>query len=363
MSDSTTTLDHILQSQAQKEVSVNALLDDAMPAILFGRRASTTTGLTWGYYGGRFNGTSFANGTVTLTASNTNYVVANLSTLVVSVSTATTNWNDAAYGRMYKIVVGTTTVTSYEDHRAGTLGILSGAAGSAFTGGTLTSAINWAPTVTIASSTTPAIGAAAGNYISITGTTTITGFDTIASGALRVLTFTGILTFTYNATSLILPGAANITTAAGDAAIMISLGSGNWKCVAYQRASGKALVETVTSVPKVIQVACSDQTTALTTGTAKVTFRMPYAMTLTGVRASLNTASSSGDPAIDINKTGVGSLLSTTITIDSGEKTSVTAATPAVISTSALSDDDEITIDIDTAGTGAKGLVVTLIGT
>lgn len=111
-----------------------------------------------------------------------------------------------------------------------------------------------------------------------------------------------------------------------------------------------------------ICIAVSDETTSITTGTAKVTFRMPHAMTLTEVRASLSTASSSGNPAIDINESG-STILSTTITIDSGEKTSTTAATPPVISDSALADDAEITIDIDTAGTGAKGLKVYLIGT
>ena len=74
--------------------------------------------------------------------------------------------------------------------------------------------------------------------VNITGPTTITGLGTVNSGALRVLVFAGILTFTHNGTSLILPGAANITTAAGDVAVMVSLGSGNWKCIAYQSASG-----------------------------------------------------------------------------------------------------------------------------
>lgn len=110
-----------------------------------------------------------------------------------------------------------------------------------------------------------------------------------------------------------------------------------------------------------IIVAVGDETTAITTGTAKVTFRMPYAFTLTEVRASLTTVSSSGNPAIDVNEGGV-SIFSTTLTIDANEKTSTTAATPAVISDSSLADDAEITIDIDAAGTGAKGLKVTLIG-
>ena len=111
-----------------------------------------------------------------------------------------------------------------------------------FLGGTLTQALNHAPAVSLASAATVNIGAAAANAITITGTTTITAFDTIASGAIRVLTFAGALTLTHNATSLILPGGANILTAAGDVAVMLSLGGGNWRCIAYQRASGKSLV-------------------------------------------------------------------------------------------------------------------------
>lgn len=109
-------------------------------------------------------------------------------------------------------------------------------------------------------------------------------------------------------------------------------------------------------------VAVGDETTAITTGTAKVTFRMPRAVTLTAVRASLTTASTSGTPTVDINEGGT-TILSTKLTIDANEKTSTTAATAAVISDSALADDAEMTIDIDVAGTGAAGLKVTLIGT
>ncbi|MBB4520469.1 UNVERIFIED_ORG: hypothetical protein M2435_001249 [Rhizobium sophorae] len=116
------------------------------------------------------------------------------------------------------------------------------------------------------------------------------------------------------------------------------------------------------SAPFELIVAASDETTALTTGTAKATFRMPAGVTLTAVRASLATVSSSGVVTVDINEGG-SSILSTKLTIDASEKTSTTAATPAVISDTALADDAEITIDIDTAGTGAKGLKVVLIGT
>lgn len=86
-------------------------------------------------------------------------------------------------------------------------------------------------------------------------------------------------------------------------------------------------------------------------------------MTLTAVRASLTTAQTSGSIfTVDINAAGT-SILSTKLTIDNTEKTSVTAAAPAVISNAALADDAEITIDIDQIGNGtAKGLKVYLIG-
>lgn len=91
----------------------------------------------------------------------------------------------------------------------------------------------------IASAATTDIGAATGRFVHITGTTTITAFGTKTAGVERELIFDGILTLTHNATSLILPGAANIVTAAGDAAIFVSEGSGNWRCLSYQRANGR----------------------------------------------------------------------------------------------------------------------------
>jgi hypothetical protein len=117
------------------------------------------------------------------------------------------------------------------------------------------------------------------------------------------------------------------------------------------------------ATPFELVVAASDETTALATGTAKITFRMPRAVTLTAVRASLTTAQASGSIfTVDINEGG-SSILSTKLTIDNTETTSTTAATPPVISDTALADDAEITIDIDQIGNGtAKGLKVMLIG-
>ena len=116
-------------------------------------------------------------------------------------------------------------------------------------------------------------------------------------------------------------------------------------------------------VPRSIPIAVGDETTALTTGTAKVTFRMPHAMTLTEVRASVTTAPTGSTLVVDINESG-STVLSTKLSIDASEKTSTTAATAAVISDSALADDAEITIDIDQVGStiAGAGLKVYLIG-
>lgn len=114
-----------------------------------------------------------------------------------------------------------------------------------------------------------------------------------------------------------------------------------------------------------IVVAVSDETTAITTGTAKVTFRMPFAMTLTGVRASVGTAPTGSIIIVDINETGSTMMTTNKLSIDASEKTSTTAATAAGLTDTTLADDAEITIDIDQVGStiAGAGLKVTLIGT
>lgn len=111
------------------------------------------------------------------------------------------------------------------------------------------------------------------------------------------------------------------------------------------------------------QLACSDLTTAITTGDNKGYFRAASPITLTAVRISLLTAQTSGSIfTVDIKKNGT-TILSTLLTIDNGEKTSVTAATAAVISVTTIADDDEITVSVSQVGDGtAKGLIATLIG-
>lgn len=102
--------------------------------------------------------------------------------------------------------------------------------------------INEAPVLSIGSGSTVPIGVAQANTIIITGTTTITGFDTAGYGVKRTLLFPSVLTLTYNATSMRLLSGANIVTAPGDVAIVMSLGGGNWQMINYVRASGNALI-------------------------------------------------------------------------------------------------------------------------
>lgn len=118
------------------------------------------------------------------------------------------------------------------------------------------------------------------------------------------------------------------------------------------------------SSPVALIIAASDELTDLTTGAGKVTFRMPYAMTLTEVRASVRTAPTGAAISVDINMDGA-SLLSNPLTIDASEKTSTTAASAAAIETAELTDDAEITVDIDAVGStvAGKGLKIILIGT
>lgn len=106
---------------------------------------------------------------------------------------------------------------------------------------TVLETVNFAAATTVASAGTTNIGAELSNFVIISGTTGITSFGTANAGILRYVRFSGALTLTHNGTSLILPTAANITTVAGDTAVFVSEGSGNWRCLGYTRASGAAL--------------------------------------------------------------------------------------------------------------------------
>ena len=118
MASSTSNLDLISPSQASKEATANEAFNAMSPGALFGRRASTCTGLTWGYYGGPMlvDGvlTVIANGTVALTASTTNYIEATRAGVVSKNTTAFTPGQIP----LYTAVTGTSTITSWTEYRA-----------------------------------------------------------------------------------------------------------------------------------------------------------------------------------------------------------------------------------------------------
>lgn len=111
-------------------------------------------------------------------------------------------------------------------------------------------------------------------------------------------------------------------------------------------------------------VACSDLETALTAGTAKITFPWPRAVTLTSLHGFLVTPQASGSIfTVDVNEAGA-SILSTKITIDNTETDSTTAATPPVLSDPALAGMAKMTVDYDQVGDGtAKGFYLVFVGT
>jgi hypothetical protein len=88
----------------------------------------------------------------------------------------------------------------------------------------------------IASATALTLGTD-GNQFDVTGTTTITSIGTVSVGTEVTLQFDDALTLTHHATDLILPGGANITTAAGDIAVFYEYAAGDWRCVSYQVAA------------------------------------------------------------------------------------------------------------------------------
>ena len=109
--------------QATAEVVVNRNFETMEFASVYGQRQSAHSGLTWGYYGGRWGGFSVADGTLTLSNA-TNYVVVQLSDGAISTATTSTNWNDTGnYARVYQITASGGVVTAVQDHRAGPGGV------------------------------------------------------------------------------------------------------------------------------------------------------------------------------------------------------------------------------------------------
>lgn len=197
-----------------------------------------------------------------------------------------------------------------------------------------------------------------------------TGLTSFTSGGAMYATSTSVLT---TGTLPVTAGGTGSTTSTGTAGSAVVLATS--PSIASPTFTGTPVAPTAadnTNTTQVattafvfareqhITIALSDETTSITTGTAKVTWRAPYAMTLTRVpRLSLATAGTSQATIVDINEAGV-SVFSTRPQLDANAKTSVGSTVTPVLSDTAIADDAEITFDIDQVGTGAKGLKVTI---
>ena len=104
-----------------------------------------------------------------------------------------------------------------------------------------------------------------------------------------------------------------------------------------------------------VAIACSGETTDLEVATGVATFRAPYAMTITKVRASVATAPTDANIIVDINDSGNSIMTTNKLSIDATEKTSVTATTAAGVTDTSIADDAEITIDVDQIGSTIAG--------
>jgi microcystin-dependent protein len=104
------------------------------------------------------------------------------------------------------------------------------------------------------------------------------------------------------------------------------------------------------------QIACTDETTAISATGVKITLRWPYAFLLTDTRITLNSASATGTFTVTATVNGA-AMYSTAITIDATEKTSKTAAVPAVLGLTDIPDDAEVVITVSNVAAGtATGL-------
>jgi uncharacterized protein (AIM24 family) len=100
--------------------------------------------------------------------------------------------------------------------------------------------------------------------------------------------------------------------------------------------------------------ACSDETTAVTAATGKLSFRMPHALRFTGFHFDSNVPVSGSSFILDMNHAGT-SVFSTRPTIDAGETSTLTAATPCVIASGFLPDGGRMTVDFDQVGATQAG--------
>jgi len=213
------------------------------------------------------------------------------------------------------------------------------------------------------------------NHTGTQTASTISDFTEAAQDAVgAALTDSNTLDFTYNdagaqitadaKTQMSLTSDTSGLKLSGDAA-----SPGNSKYYGTDGSGTKGFhdVPTGGDTTKTVQIKIMDDATILTTGDSKFIFAVSSelnGMSLTTANAYVTTVSSSGTPTVQVRNITNGNvdMLSTAITIDANEFTSYTAATPSVVNTSndGVATGDLLAIDVDVAGTGAKGLGIIL---
>lgn len=223
----------------------------------------------------------------------------------------------------------------------------------------------------IASASVLDLGAATGDLVHITGTTTITALGTADAGVERTLVFDGILTLTHNATSLILLGGANITTAAGDVVRLRSEGSGNWRQVGGWRKSGKAWVAIASAdlpaasetAQGAVELSTDAEALAMADTQRAVTPANLAAATGLVLLGTVTATSGTSQAITDLPKCraffvvfhGVSSTNSTSWRVALSSDNGSNYGTPRVVSDTGLSTGFEAEIQVWITGTGTTG--------
>ena len=265
------------------------------------------------------------------------------------------HWLDPSlsYKRIIKLSDGSTWRTDNPVQTADTSIATALAGYVAKAGSDMTGPLNFSESAPVASASSINLNNMTGNFGHVTGSTAIDAM-VLQQGAWRILVFDGTPQVNHSA-NLLIEGQANITLVAGDACLAVGEGAGVTRIVKFFLIDGKPLLESADIIVKL-----GDESTPITTGTAKLTLRASAALTLTSIpRAALTAASTSGLPTFDIKVGGI-SIFSTLLSVDANETTSTTATTPAVLSTTTIADDAAITFDITVAGTNAAGAQITI---
>ena len=217
----------------------------------------------------------------------------------------------------------------------------------------------------------------AGSPITGAGTLAVT-FDTQAanivfagpgSGAAAVPTFRALVTADL-ANDLVTYAKIQNVSATDKLLGRSTAGAGDVEEIALT-AAGRALIDDADAAAQQrtlgifdqLCFAIGDETTAITTGTAKLTFHLPRTFVPTVIFGGLSTASTSGEVIVDINEAGTSVMTTNKLKWDANEKTTDTySGTAATLTDTSWARYAEMTIDIDSAGTGAKGLKVYIEG-